>query len=167
VELAVTQFQEGGFFMIRTPKQIIVLISILVTCFAAPFLAIADEGEMKHMKHMMKKEKMTVVHLSTEDPDAASMAMSLATQLRKTNKKVLVFLDVKGVKVGVGNPPPALQEANTKVREFIDQAGRVIVCRPCLQKMGVKEADLLPGAEFSHPEKMSKIFTGGTTVIDY
>jgi sulfur relay (sulfurtransferase) complex TusBCD TusD component (DsrE family) len=115
----------------------------------------------------MKKEKMTAVHLSTENPDAASMAMSLATQLRKTNKKVLVFLDVQGVKIGVERPPPALQEAISKVREFIDQAGRVIACRPCLQKMGVKETDLLPRAEFSHPEQMAKIFTGGTTVIDY
>ena len=162
-----TRFNNGGDCMIRTLKQFIVLIIILGTCSAAPSLAFADEGEMKHMKHMMKKEKMTVVHISTEDPDAAGMAMSLAAQLRETNKKVLVFLDVKGVKVGVENPPAALQEANTKVREFIDQAGRVIVCRPCLQKMGVKEADLLPGAEFSHPEKMSKIFAGGTTVIDY
>ena len=153
--------------MIRTSKQCIGLISILVACSAAPFLALADEGEMKHMKHMMKKEKMTVVHLSTDDPDAASMAMALASNLLKKTKKVVIFLDVHGVKVGVENPPAALQEANAQVPEFIDQAGRVIVCRHCLHKMGVKETDLLPGAEFSHPEKMSNIFTGGNTVIDY
>ncbi len=153
--------------MIRTIKHFMLLGSILVICSAIPSLALADEGEMKHMKHMMKKEKMTVVHLSTEDPDAAGMAMALASSLHEKTKKVVIFLDVHGVKVGVENPPAALQEANAKVREFIDQAGRVIVCRPCLHKMGVNETDLLPGAEFSHPEKMSKIFAGGTTVIDY
>lgn len=151
-----------------TLKNFIILIIILIAGSTAPFLALADEGEMKHMKHMkMKKNQMTVVHLSREDPDAAGMAMSLASQLHKKTKNVLIFLDVKGVKVGVENPPPSLEEANAKVRAFIDKAGRVIVCRPCLQKMGVEESNLLPGAEFSHPEKMLKIFTGGNTVIDY
>lgn len=154
--------------MMRKLNYFILLIIILGTYSAVFSSALADEGEMKHMKHMkMKKEKMTVVHLSRADPDAAGMVMSLASQLRKNTQNVLVFLDVKGVKVGVENPPADLQVANAKVREFIDTAGRVIVCRPCLQKMGVKESDLLPGAEFSHPEKMSKIFAGGTTVIDY
>lgn len=129
-----TRLKNGSVYMIRTFKQFIGLISILVACSAAPFLAFADEGEMKHMKHMMKKEKMTVLHLSTEDPDAAGMAMSLATQLREKTKKVLVFLDVKGVKVGVENPPAGLQEANTQVREFIDKAGRVIVCAPVYKR---------------------------------
>ncbi|GJL61612.1 MAG: hypothetical protein NPIRA04_02660 [Nitrospirales bacterium] len=154
--------------MMRKLNYFILLIIILGNYSGGFSSALADEGEMKYMKHMkMKKEKMTVVHPSRVDPDAAGMAMSLASQLRKNTQNVLVFLDVKGVKVGVENPPADLQEANAKVREFIDTAGRVIVCRPCLQKMGVKESDLLPGAEFSHPEKMSKIFAGGTTVIDY
>ena len=73
---------------------------------------------------------MTVVHISTEDPDAAGMALSLAAQLRETNKKVLVFLlsRCERSEGRCGESPAALQEANTKVREFIDQAGRVIVC---------------------------------------
>jgi predicted peroxiredoxin len=121
---------------------------------------------MGKMGQMMKKKAM-MVHLSSDDADSASMAMTLATRLHSKLKQVLVFLDVKGVKVGIKNPSPSLEMANSQVRDFIDQAGRVIVCRPCLKKMGVSEDDLLPGIEFSHPDKMSKIFSGFPTIIDY
>lgn len=159
-------------------NSLIGVLAITLTCLAITPVSFAqgcekekekDKGMMGMMEKMshMTHQQATMVHVSSDEADSVSMAMTLATRLHSKLKNVLVFLDVKGVKVGMKNPTHSLEMGNSLVRDFIDQAGRVVICRPCLKKMGVSEDDLLPGMEFSHQDKMAKIFSESPTIIDY
>jgi len=113
------------------------------------------------------KSRTLVVHIATDDASAANMAVILANNMLEKKMAVVLFLDVKGVSMGVKNPPKNLEGVGTMVKTFLKGGGRVLVCQHCLGMAGFKEEDLLPSAELSQPERMSKLLHEDPIVIDY
>jgi predicted peroxiredoxin len=113
------------------------------------------------------KPRTLVVHIATDDAAAANMALLLASNMREKKRPVVLFLDVKGVAIGVKNPPKNLEDVGTMVKTFLKDGGRVLVCQHCLGMAGFKEEDLLPSAELSNPERMTKLLHDDPIVFDY
>jgi predicted peroxiredoxin len=113
------------------------------------------------------KNRILVVHVATDDPAAANMAVMFANNMQDKGKPVVLFLDVKGVGIGVKTPPKNLEDAASKVKTFLNNGGRVLVCHHCLGMAGFKEDDLLPSAELGIPERMYNLFQNNPIVIDY
>ncbi len=129
-------------------------------------------GRGPPMRRMMNPP--IVVHLKSGKPTdedqvhAAQMAVEFANNMQRNHKKeVIMFLDVRGTSVALKNSPAQLKEANSGIKEFLMEGGRVIACHKCLERNSNKEDDILPGVEFSAPAKMGKIFSGPVTVVSY
>lgn len=112
-------------------------------------------------------DESLMVHISTNDSAAVEMALMFASNMLNQGKDVVVFLDVKGVVVAMKNPPSELTSFTQKVRDFLNEGGRMIVCGHCMGASGFKPVDLLPGTEVGNPGKMSRLFSGPMAIISY
>lgn len=108
------------------------------------------------------------MHLSSDDPWRASIALSDAINLKSLGCNVTLMLSIEGVQVGVNNPHNflALGIVINNITDFIDFGGKVVVCEICLEIAGYKKDDLIDGTILGTPEVSSRILTNAT-VVDY
>jgi predicted peroxiredoxin len=130
------------------------------------FCALVYSPTLVHADSKITDEPL-LVHISTNDSAAVEMALMFASNMLNQGKTVTAFLDVKGVVVAMKNPPSELTPFTQKVRDFLNEGGRVIVCGHCMGASGFKPNDLLPGTEVGNPGKMSRLFSGHMAIISY
>jgi predicted peroxiredoxin len=141
------------------------LVAVAVACMAIMWASFVFTGSA--LAERASKHHTLVVHIATDDAAAANMAVMLASNMLEKKMAVVLFLDVKGVTIGVKNPPKNLEDVGTMVKTFLKGGGRVLVCQHCLGVAGFKEEDLLPSAELNNPERMSKLLHDDPIVLDY
>ncbi len=140
-----------------TAVMMLALLCIMPGGQAGAGMDVADPG----------REYPLVVHISHDDPQAGDMALLLATNMLTGGRDVAVFLDVKGVKAAVKTPPKDLQSVAAKVRSFLSEGGRVVVCPHCLGVSGFSQEDLIPGTEIGSPHRMAHLLGAHAVVISY
>jgi predicted peroxiredoxin len=113
------------------------------------------------------REFPLVVHIAHDDPQMGDMALLLATNMLTAGRDVALFLDVKGVKAAVKTPPKELESVAKKVRSFLSEGGRVVVCPHCLGVAGFSQEDLAPGIEIGSPHRMAHLLGAHVVVISY
>ena len=109
-----------------------------------------------------------VYHLSSSDPWRASIAVSDATTMKDLGHNVTLLLSIEGVQLGVQNPHRHLGLNNLvqNVTDFINDGGKVVVCKVCLEIAGYDTTEAINGTIIATPEITSKLLTNAT-VIDY
>jgi predicted peroxiredoxin len=109
-----------------------------------------------------------VYHLSSSDPWRASIAVSDATAMKNLGHNVTLLLSIEGVQIGVQNPHHHLGLNNLvqNVTDFINDGGKVVVCKICLEIAGYDTVETINGTIIATPEITSKLLTNAT-VIDY
>ncbi len=89
---------------------------------------------------------------ANEDPQAVDMAMKLAGFSLEEGRHVVMFFNVKGVKI----PSNALADdfafqedkpIKTQLADLIQRGVDVHVCPICMKALGVEESDLIDGAK--------------------
>ncbi|WP_373508239.1 DsrE family protein [Thiocapsa sp.] len=121
------------------------LLSTLVVAFAltagglmAPVLASDDDP--------------LFINLTTDDPHRANMGITLGTNQLERGHPLTIFLNDKGVFIGVKANAATFGEHQEKLAAMIDKGALVLVCPMCMKHYGVAEADLIPGAQVANPE---------------
>jgi predicted peroxiredoxin len=109
-----------------------------------------------------------VYHLSSSDPWRASIAVSDANVMKDLGHNVTLLLSIEGVQLGVQNPHHHLGINNLvqNVTDFINDGGKVVVCKICLEIAGYDTVETINGTIIATPEITSKLLTNAT-VIDY
>jgi predicted peroxiredoxin len=109
-----------------------------------------------------------VYHLSSSDPWRASIAVSDATAMKNLGHNVTLLLSIEGVQVGVQNPHHhlGLNDLVQNVTDFLNDGGKVVVCKVCLEIAGYDVIDTINGIIIATPEITSKVLRNAT-VIDY
>ena len=109
-----------------------------------------------------------VYHLSSSDPWRASIAVSDATAMKNLGHNVTLLLSIEGVQVGVQNPHHhlGLNDLVQNVTDFLNDGGKVVVCKVCLEIAGYDVIDTINGTIIATPEITSKVLSNAT-VIDY
>jgi predicted peroxiredoxin len=109
-----------------------------------------------------------VYHLSSSDPWRASIAVSDATAMKNLGHNVTLLLSIEGVQVGVQDPHHhlGLNDLVQNVTDFLNDGGKVVVCKVCLEIAGYDVIDTINGTIIATPEITSKVLSNAT-VIDY
>jgi predicted peroxiredoxin len=109
-----------------------------------------------------------VYHLSSSDPWRASIAVSDAIAMKDLGHNVTLLLSIEGVQLGVQSPHRhlGLNDIVQNVTDFINDGGKVVVCKICLEIAGYDMTETINGAIIATPEITSKLLTNAT-VIDY
>jgi predicted peroxiredoxin len=109
-----------------------------------------------------------VYHLSSSDPWRASIAVSDAAAMKNLGHNVTLLLSIEGVQLGVQNPHRHLGLNNLvqNVTDFINDGGKVVVCKICLEIAGYETTETINGTIIATPEITSKLLTNAT-IIDY
>lgn len=106
-----------------------------------------------------KKGLLFNVTSGKEDLHAVTMAMQLANHALDDGREVTLFLNVRAPEFARKDLPesfafhgnPAIKEMLT---DLLSRGAKVLVCPHCAEVMGVKQADLLSGAELATRESL-------------
>jgi len=142
--------------------MLIVLLGLLSVSWVP--VAMADEHEGQKI----------VVHLShfSDDLHAASMALSLATNLREGGATVTLFLDLEGARLADARAFEKLQwgagpTMGDRFAKFVKSGGSVLVCPHCAEAAGLDSGNLRKGVRIAEHVEVRQIFIEATKVIDY
>lgn len=116
-----------------------------------------------------------VVHLSsyTNDLHAAMMAMMFAEKLQQAGAKVILFLDMEGVRAGDKRQPQDLvwgmpsHNFAEMYRGFVNAGGKVVLCPMCAKAAGITGKDLREGAVIGTADGITNLLLMADKVIDY
>lgn len=92
------------------------------------------------------------VNMTSDDAHRAKMAIGFAKKQQERKHPVTIFLNDKGVFVGVKSKNAAYTEHQTMLATIIKDGGNVIVCPMCMEHYRVKKEDLIEGAQIGNPE---------------
>ena len=94
------------------------------------------------------------INLTNDDPWKASMAAFFATNfaLKQGHKPVVIFVNVQATSLFSKSKADVRSEqfgrtVHDMYREFSAAGGKVLVCPVCMKAIGIKEGDLIDGAE--------------------
>lgn len=144
---------------------LIALAAAVAFSFAAvtPAVASQHDGPQK-----------IVVHLShaTDDLHAASMALSIATALKKAGAEVSLFLDLEGVRLADSRLPDDLRWGRgptvaERFASFIEAGGSVVLCPHCARNAGLDASSLRKGAKIGTEASVPALFLAADKVLDY
>lgn len=88
--------------------------------------------------------------------------------MKNLGHNVTLLLSIEGVQVGVQNPHHhlGLNDLVQNVPDFLNNGGKVVVCKVCLEIAGYDVIDTINGTIIATPEITSKVLSNAT-VIDY
>jgi sulfur relay (sulfurtransferase) complex TusBCD TusD component (DsrE family) len=116
----------------------------------------------------------TVVHLShyTDDLHAAFMALKLATAMQQSGGKVVMFVDLEGVRAADGRQPNDLGwghsgDLASYYDAFVKAGGSVLVCPHCAKAAGISTGDLRPGAHIGTEQEVAATLSASDRILDY
>jgi predicted peroxiredoxin len=107
-----------------------------------------------------------------EATHAVTMALMLATRSQQAGRPTTVFLNVHAPPIAARDLPDSVAlpgEAPVKklLAEFIRSGGRVYVCSHCLGVAGMKNEDLVAGAQPIDGERLLEQLDRGTIALSY
>jgi predicted peroxiredoxin len=127
-------------------------IAIGALFFAPPHSHSYDANAMKGTP----AQNPLFINMTNGDSWRGWMGMHFAHNTLKMGHPVTVFLNLDAVKLAVatgdqdkrasmGRPPRDI------IAEFIQDGGVVLMCGPCMQELGLKIEDLVPGVKMGRP----------------
>ncbi len=97
-----------------------------------------------------------------DDADRATVAFVVANAAVASDKDVVMFLSLDGVRLSQKGYADEVHEAGFAplkelMTNFVNAGGKIYVCTPCLKKRGLDENNLVPGA----------LMAGGAKVVEF
>ena len=114
----------------------------------------------------------SVTHDGADDPQRLDMAMKLAGFSLDEDRRVVMFFNVRGVRVPTQAFSDTLSFKDDKtikaqLASLIDRGAEVHVCPICMKALDVQEGDLVEGAQVTTRPKLFSTIGPGTTVFTY
>jgi predicted peroxiredoxin len=115
---------------------------------------------------------ISVISNMESNPQAVDMAMKLAGFSLDEKRDVFMFFNVKGVQVPVralsddakfGDNDPVKQQ----LVKLIERGAKVHVCPICMKGLGVKDADIIEGAQVTNRGALFSAIDSNTCVFTY
>src|SRR5215510_2535602 len=107
-----------------------------------------------------------------DDSDRATVAFVLANAAIASEKEVVVFLNVEGVRLSQTGYADDIHEAGFAplkelIASFVGAGGRIYVCSPCFKKRGLDENNLISGATIVGGAKLVEFLAQGSPCVSY
>ncbi len=147
-------------------KRFVVLVVGLIAavCFVNPAVATSHGGD--------HADTTLFMNLTTDDTWTATMALTYAGKAQEAGYPVVVFLNVRGVRVADKNFPPDRRGPGGKTPKellegLIAKGVTVYVCPMCSNNAGMTQADWVEGSKPGGPEVMKIQMAPATKVMSY
>ncbi len=121
---------------------VLALLVLGFNAMSAPISAYADE------------KRPLFINLTNNDPWKVAMAAFFATDfaLKQGHEPVVIFVNVQATPIFHKSKSDLQVEqfgrtVHDLYREFLAAGGKVLVCPVCMKSIGMKESDLMQGAE--------------------
>lgn len=148
--------------------------SLLAIGFALMTTAVAVNQGLASDDDAPATAAQTVVHLThyTDNLHAAVMAFKLATAIQQSDGKVVLFLDLEGVRAADRRQPSDLGwghsgDLTSYYDGFVKKGGTVLVCPHCAKAAGLSEAELREGARISTEQEVAATLSSSDRILDY
>lgn len=155
--------------MIRHANLVLVSMVVLTGCGSGAS-APADTGRNGSTEESIVL--LSVTSDAKEDPQSVDMAMKLAGFALDEGRKVVLFFNVKGVTLPTTSFPDDFafqkdQPIKQQLETLIDRGVDVHVCPVCMAPLGIKDSDLMAGANVTTRPSLFRQIGPGTTVFTY
>lgn len=165
--------------MMKTVLKYSLAVPVLVALSLAAVVVLQDvqqpvEAFPDNIHPWVTASKVYVVHIASGDDKSsyerhsALMGVQHAKAFQDSGKKVIIFLDVNGVKLVDDAHPKLLSPHYDILEQFIVDGGRIIACQHCLGMHDIE--DMMDGVEVdNHPTmpKLQSIVRSASVVLDY
>jgi len=106
-----------------------------------------------------------------DDPHPVTMALQLAGHALDDGRSVLLFFNVRGVRIPTTQLSDTLAFGDRPIKEMLvdlmARGAEVQVCPHCMAALGVEETDLIPGAVVTNRDLLFSHLHGNTAVFSY
>jgi predicted peroxiredoxin len=147
-------------------KRFVIMIVGLIAaaCVIGPAVAPAHAED--------RPDTTLFLNLTTDDTWTASMALAYAGKVREAGYPVVVFLNVRGVRVADKNFPPDQRGLGDKtpkelLEDLIAKGVTVYVCPMCSDNAGMTQADWIDGTKPGGAETIKAQMAPATKVMSY
>jgi predicted peroxiredoxin len=112
------------------------------------------------------------LHVShgVDKPHRVLMALNMA-EIMAENRDVLVYFDIKGIEVVLGDAPNLtfshFPASKTQIQKLIGMGIGVYACPGCLKAAGKAPADLMPGVKVADKDAFFSFTEGRILTLDY
>lgn len=108
-------------------------------------------------KPLVHPRAAILINVTTSDIDQVMMALRTADNVLDHKKKVTVYLNVEGVQNAWAGAPQNVhaitgQTVQQALADLISRGATVAVCQMCMNRYGITEGELIPGAVLSNPD---------------
>jgi predicted peroxiredoxin len=112
------------------------------------------------------------IHITKGPQDAHAVLMALQmAQIMSEDKKVLVYVDVKGIELLLKDGPDLKKEpfdsSRTALDKLLAKGVPVLACPGCLKAAHKKPEDLMPGVKVATKEAFFGFAKGRILTLDY
>ena len=112
------------------------------------------------------------IHITKGPQDAHSALMALQmARIMSEDKKVLVYVDVRGIHLVLKDAPDLQKEpfdsSRTALRKLIAKGVPVLACPGCLKAAQKKPEDLMPGVKIATKDAFFGFTKGRILTLDY
>ena len=109
---------------------------------------------------------------SIDDPDRATVAMTIANASVASGKNTMVFLSSEGVRLAIKGVADSIHEEGLQpmadlVKNYVAAGGAIWVCSPCFKKRGYSESDLIEGAKITTAVNIVEYLASGAASIGF
>lgn len=124
------------------------------------------------LKGAAAEETTLFVNMTTDDPWTAHMALNYAQQVQSMGHPVVLFLNVRAVRLANKALPDGEADADAKaarqaLQAMIANGATVYVCGMCTKKAGMTEADWIDGVKPGGKETIAVQMAASTRTISY
>ena len=145
-------------------RRSMLALAIVLVVVAAGLAHAEDTGSTPIMMFNITSGPM-------EDTHAVTMALQLAGHALADGREVVLFFNVRGVRVPTKELPKDLAFKAEPISELLDsvmkQGAEVHVCPHCMKALDITAEDLIPGAVVTDREKLFSKIGSNTVVFSY
>lgn len=133
----------------------------LVLAVAVPMAALAAPAQAE--------PKTIFYNLTTDDSWRAGMALGQATKAMENDYNIILLLNVRGVLLAAKEPVEGYDKVDPKIHQMLEnlitKGARVMICPMCMNKVGLKDDDLIHGILPGGPDNVFPAMTAPNTVV--
>lgn len=142
---------------------VIVFFAVVVAMAATQQQASATEGDT---------QSTLFLNLTSDDPWSAQMALGYASKVLDLGHPVVVFLNVRAVRLADKNTPGAPGALSGKtpaelLQGLMQSGATVYVCPSCTKAAGLSDDDWIDGVKAGGPETIEVQMAPSTRVMSY
>lgn len=135
-------------------KSVLLVVALIVAGLSNPLFA-ADKDPL-------------FIGLSKDSENRVSHVLHFAGLQLKRGHPVTLWLNEGGVFLASQKHADKHGEQQKALTQLMDDGATVIVCRYCMQQLGVDQADLLPGMQIGNPDLVGgALFREGTRTLTW